>query len=406
MSLFKYVARDRSGKSIEQTMEAGSKEEIIKSLRSKDLFAVSVEQVVEQKPKNKTSQKRHFHRNIRSADLIMFAVELSTLLNSGVTIIKSLYILSKQIESRILLDAVEAIIKDIEAGGTFHNALKKHEKIFSSFWIHTVQTGEASGHLPLSLEQLAKYLEEADALRKKIVSAMIYPIILVCLATGAIAVFLIKIIPIFADIFKGFDVELPLLTQVVIASSNLFRRYFLVMLGSFVTVFFILRKYISTETGRIRFDRVKLSLPVFGSLLKEVAIERFASGLSTLIKSGVPVLHALEISEKTADNKIMQISLKEVTTSVREGKSMSQTMEEHELFSPLVVQMIGVGEEIGELGKMLDKISRFSKDRVDTFVARLTAMFEPIALVVIGIVVGVLVMAMFLPIFSLSSAIR
>jgi len=406
MPFFKYIARDRSGKSIEEVREAPSKEDIIRFLQSKDLFTVSIEKAPEAKPKKKAPQKRRFHRRVKPNDLIMFAVQLSTLLSAGVTLIKSLYILSKQVESRSLLTAIEAIIKDVEAGGTFHSALERHDKIFSPFWIHLVQTGEASGHLPLSLEQLAGYLEEAAALRKKIISAMVYPIILVCMALGAISVFLIKIIPIFSDIFKGFDVQLPLLTRIVITLSDFFRRYFLVITGGFAGAFFILKKYASTKMGMVHFDRFKLNLPVFGALLKEIAIERFASGLATLIKSGVPVLHALEIAEKTADNKIMQLSLRDVAASVKAGRSIAQTMEQDELFSPLVVQMIGVGEEIGELGKMLDRISMFYKERVDMFVTRLTTMFEPIALIVIGAIVGVLVIAMFLPIFSLSSAIR
>ena len=406
MPFFKYTARDRSGKSIEEVKEATSKEDVIKFLQSKDLFLVSIGEAITTKSKKKTSQKRHFHRSVKSTDLIMFAVQLSTLLSAGVTLIKSLYILSKQVESRNLLTAIEVMIKDIEAGGTFHSALEKHNKIFSPFWGHLVKTGEASGHLPLSLEQLAKYLGEAAALRKKILSAMIYPIILTFMATGAIAVFLIKIIPIFADIFKGFDVQLPLLTRIVIALSDFFKKYFLIIIGSFTGIFFILKKYVSTKRGMVHFDRFKLNLPVIGALVREITIERFASGLGTLIKSGVPILNALEITEKTTENKIMQMSLMDVTISVKEGKSMAQTMEEDELFSPLVVQMIGVGEEIGDLGNMLDRISIFYKERVDTFVSRLTAMFEPIALIVIGAIVGVLVIAMFLPIFGLSSAIQ
>ncbi|MBU3911932.1 MAG: type II secretion system F family protein [Candidatus Omnitrophica bacterium] len=404
MPFFKYVARDKSGKMIDDVIESVSQEDLANSLQSRNLFIVSIGPVSQVKKVKK--MQRRYHRGVKNFDLIMFSKELATLLGAGVTLIKSLDILCKQIESQTLLQAVEQVKKDVEGGYTFQNALKKHGKIFSDFWIHLIETGEASGHLPQSLEQLAGYLEEAAELKKKITSAMVYPIILMCVAAGAITIFLLKIIPIFSEMFKGFNVELPLLTRIIIAMSDIVRKYFLIVAGAGVVLFFAVRKYISTEAGRFQFDGLKLKLPVVGSLVQEIATERFASGLSTLLKSGVPILHALEIAEKTAGNKIMEKELRNVKTAVRDGKSMAQVMQDSALFAPLVVQMIGVGEEIGELGKMLERISVFYKERVNTFVSRLTAMFEPMVLVFMGVVVGVLVVAMFMPIFSISSAIK
>jgi len=404
MPFFKYVARDRSGKSIEETVEAISQEVLISQLQTRELFVVTIGPASE--AKRVTKSRRRYHRGVKINDLIMFSRELSTLLGAGVTLIKSLDILCKQIESQTLLRAVEQIKKDVEGGYTFQNALKKHSKIFSDFWIHLIETGEASGHLPVSLDQLAGYLEESAAVRKKIVSAMVYPIILICVAIGAIAIFLLKIIPIFSEIFKGFNVELPLLTQMVINVSDTIRKYFLIVIGIITALFFIIKRYISTEAGRWQFDSLKFKLPMIGPLMQEISTERFASGLGTLLKSGVPILHALEIAEKTSGNKVMEKALREVKASVRDGKGMAQTMEESALFSPLVVQMKGVGEEIGELGKMLDRIAVFYKERVDTFITRLTTMFEPLVLVFMGVVVGILVIAMFMPIFSISSAVK
>jgi len=404
MPFFRYVVRDKSGKLNDETVEAVSQEDLINSLQARGLFVISLGPAIQAK-KAKKAQRR-YHRGVKTFDLIMFSRELSTLLNAGVTLIKSLDILCKQIESQTLLRSVEQIKKDIEGGYTFQNALRKHGKIFSEFWIHMVETGEASGHLPLSLDQLAGYLEEAAILRKKVVSAMVYPMVLVCVAIGAITVFLVKIIPVFTEIFKGFNVELPLLTRVVISISNVIRRYFLIVIGSGVASFIAFKKYVSTEIGKWQYDSIKFKLPLLGPLLQEVCTERFASGLSTLIKSGVPTLHALEIAEKTAGNKVMEKELRELKVAVRDGKGIAQTMQDSTLFTPLVVQMIGVGEEIGELGKMLDRISAFYKERVDTFVSRLTAMFEPIVLIFMGVVVGVLVVAMFMPIFGISSAIK
>jgi len=401
---FRYVARDREGKLIDEVIEAVSQEDLVNSLQSRGLYIVSIGPAHQVK-KVKRVQRR-YHRGIKDFDLIMFARELATLLSSGVTLIKSLDILCKQIESQTLLRAVEQIKKDVEGGFTFQNALKKHGKIFSEFWVHMIETGEASGHLSLSFEQLATYLEESAALKKKIVSAMIYPLILISVAIAAIAVFLIKIIPVFSEIFAGFNVELPLLTKSIIILSNIVRKYFLIVIGTFVVLIVAGKKYVATEAGRWQFDTFKFKLPMIGLVMQEISTERFATGLSTLIKSGVPILHALDIAEKTAGNKVMEKELGEIKKAVRDGKGIAQTMQNSNLFAPLVVQMIGVGEEIGELGKMLERIGIFYKERVDTFVTRLTTMFEPLILIFMGVVVGVLVVAMFMPIFSISNAIR
>ncbi|MDP2910732.1 MAG: type II secretion system F family protein [Candidatus Omnitrophota bacterium] len=404
MPFFRYVARDRAGKLIDEITEIASEEDLVNGLQAKGLLIISVGLAPEVKSKKRMA--RRYHSGVKPQDLIMFSRELATLLGSGVTLIKSLDILCKQIESQTLLKAVEQIKKDVEGGYTFQNALKKHDKIFSTFWINLVETGEASGHLPTSLDQVAIYLEESAELKRKIISALVYPMVLVGVAMAAIAIFLLKIVPIFADIFKGFDTKLPVLTQAVVAASGIVRKYFLIVFGVVVALIFLIRKYISTESGRWKFDELTLKLPIIGPLMHEIATERFASGLGTLIKSGVPILHALEISEKTAGNKVIEKALRDVKIAVKEGKGMAQVMQDTNLFSPLVVQMVSVGEEIGELGKMLDRIAIFYKERVNTFITRLTTMFEPLVLVFMGIVVGILVVAMFMPIFNISSAIK
>ena len=405
MPFFRYVARDKAGKLIDEITETKNEEELVNGLQAKGLLVISVGPAPEVKSKKK-ADSRKFHKAVKSHDLIMFSRELATLLGAGVTLIKSLEILCKQIESRVLLIAVEQIKKDIEGGYTFQNALKKHDKIFSTFWINLVETGEASGHLPLSLDQVAVYLEENAELKRKVVSALMYPIVLVCVATGAIAIFLLKIIPIFSEIFKGFNVELPALTQMVIGMSNILRKYFFIAIGCIIGLVFIFKKYTSTEKGKWQLDQLMLNIPVVGQLVQGIATERFASGLGTLIKSGVPILHALEIAEKTAGNKVMEKELRDLRIAVKEGKGMGMTMQNSTLFSPLVIQMISVGEEIGELGKMLDRVSIFYKEKVNTFIARFTTLFEPIILVFMGVIVGVLVVAMFMPIFNLSSAVK
>ncbi|MFH1479615.1 MAG: type II secretion system F family protein [Candidatus Omnitrophota bacterium] len=404
MPYFRYVARDKTGILKDEVMEAMSKEDLINTLQASGLYIVSVGAVSDTKRKKET--KVQYHRGVNNSDLIMFARELAILLGSGVTLIKSLEVLSKQIQSVPLFKAVEKIKKDIEGGYTFQNALRKHKRIFSDFWVNLVETGEASGHLPLSLDRLSGYLESSEELRKKIVSALVYPTLLVSVSLAALAVFFLKVIPIFTEIFHGFNVDLPLLTRMIIMMSEIVRKFFFLVIVAGIVGGFIIKKYISTEIGRYQFDLFKLKMPMIGVLTQEIATERFTSGLATLLKSGVPILHALEISEKIVSNKVMERELRVVKTAVRDGKAMYEIMQEIEVFSPLVVQMIGVGEEIGELGEMLDKISSFYKERITTFVARFTTLFEPIVLISMGFVVGVLVISMFMPIFSISTAVR
>ena len=273
MPFFKYIARDKTGKIIEEVIESVSQDDLLNSLQARGLYVVSMGLAPEVK-KIKRALRR-YHTKVTNADLIMFSSELATLLSSGVTLIKSLDILCKQIESKTLLRVVEQVKKDVEGGYTFQNALKKHQKVFSYFWINLVETGEASGHLPSALEQLAGYLEQSEALRKKITSAMIYPMILVFVATSAIAIFLLKIIPVFEEIFKGFGVDLPVLTQVVVNISWILRKYFLIIIGSLVVAIVGIKKYISTEKGRWQFDAFLFKVPVLGQVMQEISTERF-----------------------------------------------------------------------------------------------------------------------------------
>ncbi|MCD6574239.1 type II secretion system F family protein, partial [Candidatus Aerophobetes bacterium] len=331
-----------------------------------------------------------------------FSRQLSTLLNAGIPLLRSLDILSKQVESKKLYNALEAIKGDIEGGLTFHDALAKHRRIFSDFWINLVETGEASGQLASVLEQVANYIEASGALQRKIKSAMVYPIIISIVAVIAVLVFLLKIIPTFAEIFKGFNIELPLLTKMVMTASDILRHYFLMVAGGTVVFVIGFKKYIQTEKGRRQFDAFKLNLPLVGSLFKEIAVSRFTSGLSTLIRSGVPLLHCLKIVSRTSGNKLFEEAIIKVREAVQEGKTMAKPLEESGLFPPMVSQMVTVGEESGELSEMLQKISDFYEERVTASVNRLTAAFEPMMLVLMGAVVGTLIVSMYLPIFKMT----
>ncbi|MCK4859416.1 MAG: type II secretion system F family protein [Candidatus Omnitrophica bacterium] len=401
MLKFNYTARKKNGELIHGVMDAISEDEVVNRLQGQDLLVTSVS-FLSGKDIGKKRRGRKFHAGVKTDDLVLFSRQLSTLLNAGVPLLRSLDILSKQVESKKLYDALQVIKADIEGGFTFHDALKKHSKIFSDFWINLAETGEASGQLSSVLEQVANYIEAKGSLQRKIKSAMLYPVIISIVAAVAVLVFLLKIIPTFADIFQGFNIELPLLTRMVMKASDIFRYYFVIVIGIVIAAVIFFKKWAQTNFGKQRLDAFKLSLPLIGPLLQEISVSRFASALSTLIKSGVPILHCLSIVSTISGNKLFEDAITKVREKVQEGGTMAGPLEESDLFPPMVSQMITVGEESGELGDMLEKISDFYEERVTSTVGRLTAAFEPIMLVLMGGVVGVLIVSMYLPIFKLT----
>lgn len=405
MPLYEYSAQDRSGRIERGSQEALNPDELISSLQRQGYLVLSVTQKRTDTETMATPASRRHHR-VKSDDLVMFARQLAILLESGVTLLKSLEILGKQVESTRLMTALEQIKRDIQAGSTFKTALAAHPQIFSPFWVNLVESGETSGHLPLALNQIAGYLEATASFQRKVVTALVYPSVLIVVAVSAILIFVTRIVPIFAGIFEGFGAELPFLTQVVISASAAVRRvFFLACIGCGVLVY-LARRYQETEAGRLFFDTWKLRLPLFGPIFRMSAIQRFSRGLGTLLESGVPILNALDITGRSISNKVIEGQLQIVKDSVRRGEPMAAPMEKSGVFPPMVVQMIMVGEEVGELAKMLRRIGDFYDERLDTYVTRLTTLFEPAVLIVMGGVVGIIVVAMFLPIFNLSQVVK
>ncbi|MFN7170086.1 MAG: type II secretion system F family protein [Candidatus Omnitrophota bacterium] len=407
MPLFIYTARTKEGRIETGSLEAKDQDSLLALLQERGLLVTSLVQASrEEIISRRIGKKRHYHYGVRLDDLILLARQLATLLDAGVPLLRSLSVVSDQIESHTLDKVLYLVRKDVEGGKALSEALKRHPKVFSSFWINLVQTGEASGQLPFVFDQIAKYLEEAGALRRKIISALVYPAILTFVAIATLAIFIGRIVPIFERIFNEFQVELPLLTLLIIKISSLLRRYFLLEISGIMAIIFIIRKFSQKEKGRWLIDRWKLKLPLFGNLFLMVALERFSSAFSVLIKSGVPILYALEIVQKAAGNKLIESALERVKDAVRAGQSMSRPMAESEVFPPIVIEMVEVGEEAGEVANMLYRLGLFYKERIDAFVARFTAAFEPVVLIFMGMVVGTIVIAMFLPIFGLASAIK
>ena len=281
--------------------------------------------------------------------------------------------------------------------------MAKHKKIFSSLFISMVKAGEASGMLDEILDRLASYMEKTSSLQKKIKSALIYPAVVSSMAIGITLLLLLKVIPVFKNIFSGFGAELPKPTLFLIAISDGLQKYFLYIVISMIVTAFFLMRYIKTAKGALQYDSLLLKLPVFGILFKKVAISKFTRTLSTLIKSGVPILSSLEIVGKTAGNKAVEAAVETVRNNVREGESVAEPLAKSKIFPPMVVRMVSVGEQSGELEKMLSKIADFYDDQVDASVSGLTSLIEPLIIAFLGLVIGSIVICMFLPIFKITS---
>jgi type II secretory pathway component PulF len=265
-----------------------------------------------------------------------------------------------------------------------------------------VESGEASGSLAVVLNRLAAYLERNASFKRKIISAVIYPVILLIAGTGALLFLTIKIIPTFAQLFEGFKMQLPFLTRVLIKVSFFVRTYFLILVGLVLMGVFSFKRYISTPNGRRQFEKLEFNLPIFGDFFRVLIIERFSSEMSTLLESGVPILYSLEIAEHSVDNLIMADIVRRIKEDVREGKSLSRALEKYGFFDPMVVQMVNIGEEIGELSNMFKRLNLFYQEYVETFLTRFTSLFEPIMLLFMAVVIGIMVIGMFLPIFQIA----
>jgi type IV pilus assembly protein PilC len=409
MPKYIYVARNKAGTKVNGVEEGVSQDEVINRLQSKDLLVVKIateeSKDIPVPPGSQSVYKAKFvpkHNRISSQDLTLFCRQLATLLGAGVTILKSLDIISNQVSSKRLHRVIKDLEKNMEAGLSFHEAMAKYSDIFSEFWIHLVESGEASGNLAVVLSRLAAYLERYGAFKKKIISALIYPAILFLAGISALLFMTIKIIPTFANIFSGFNIKLPFLTVLLVETSKFIRGYALYIIVALAAGFFFFRKYISTKEGRKNFEGFLLKLPIFGEFFRILTIERFTSEMSTLVESGVPILYSLEISERSVDNLVLGEIIRNIKDDVRVGKPLGQALDKSNFFDPMAVQMINIGEEIGELSNMFKRLDVFYQEYLETFLTRFVSMFEPIMLVFIGAVIGIMVIGMFLPIFEIS----
>jgi type IV pilus assembly protein PilC len=399
MNTYRYTSKDKNSHTVTGIMDAASETEVAEILHNKNLVVVSVEQV-EKKTLKAGSRK------IKLDDMVIFTRQLATMIDSGVPLVQSLGILGEQIENKGLKDIVITLRQDIEAGMSFYDALAKHPAVFSELFINMTKAGEASGALSEVLDRLATHLEKTAALSRKISAALVYPAILIGMAVLITAGLLLKVVPIFKEIFASFGGQLPLPTRILIGASNILSHYFLVIVGLLILISFLFKKYINTKKGRYNFDYQKLKMPVIGGLFHKVALAKFSRTFATLVKSGVSILNALDIVGKTSGNKVIEEAVLECRSAVRDGEAISRQLSKSKIFPPMACRMIGVGEQTGQLEKMLSKIADFYDEQVDAAVTGLTSMIEPIVIALMGIIIGSIVISLFLPIFKITELIN
>ncbi len=383
-------------------MSAASKEEVIFALKQKNIVPTLV------KPKEKKALfAGGLAAKVKDKDIVVFTRQFATMIDAGLPLVQALSILSTQVENKTLAKNLAIVKNDVEAGSTYADALRKHPKIFSELYINMVAAGEAGGILDTILNRLATYIEKTMKLKKKVKGAMIYPLVVTSIAVLVIAVIMIFVVPTFSKMFSQLGGTLPVPTKIVLLTSNFLAGLggliLLILIVALIVAFIQLRR---TENGKKVTDSIFLKLPIVGILLRKVAIAKFTRTLGTLISSGVPILDGLEITAKTAGNKVIEYAIMEVRQAVSEGKTLAEPLMKAKTFPPMVTHMISVGESTGALDTMLGKIADFYDDEVDNSVSNLTAMLEPMLMVFLGGSVGFIVVAMYLPIFKLITLIE
>lgn len=403
MATFAYVGRSKSGSVKKGELVAKSRDEAVEQLRKQSVVVTSLEEKAA-----KEGFKFSLGTGMTDKDLVVFTRQFGTMINAGLPLIQCLEILSTQSENAALRKAVGEIKGHVEGGSTFSDALRRHPKIFDDLYVNMVHAGEVGGLLDTILNRLSKHIEKAMKLKSQIKSAMVYPAAIVGIATIVITVLMIWVIPVFEKMFKemsGGKMALPGPTQLVIDMSNFVQGSWYLILGAVVGIVVGIKKYYATPQGRLAIDKLLLKLPVFGDLIRKASVAKFTRTLGTLLASGVPLLEALTICAKTSGNKVVEGALLDAKVSISGGKTISEPLAKSGTFPKMVTHMIAVGESTGALDSMLGKIADFYEEEVDQAVTNLTALLEPMMMVFLGVTVGFIVVAMYLPIFTMASAI-
>lgn len=360
---------------------------------------------IREKPKDLLENIKFFRPKVKGKDVVVFTRQLSTMIDAGLPLVQCLQILARQQDNPTFKEMLTAIQADVETGTTLADSMRKHPKVYDSLYCNMIEAGELGGILDTILQRLATFKEKAMALQKRIKGAMTYPAICLGICILVLAIILIFVVPVFDKMFKDFGSTLPAPTQMVVNLSNAVKSYWWAIFGIVLLFIWIFKKYYNTERGRLQVDHMLLWSPVIGDLVRKVAVSKFTRTLSTMLQSGVPILDALGVVARTAGNKVIERAIVRVSAAIAEGRPIAEPLEESQVFPPMVVQMINVGESVGALDTMLEKVADFYDAEVDQAVDNLTAMIEPFMMVFLGGVIGGLVVAMYLPIFQIASVV-
>src|SRR6266540_1363285 len=397
MPTFTYTARAFNGDLRTATMDAPSRDDAITQLRRQRMSVVKIDE---------ESKKKIGRGSIKMRDIVIFTRQFSTMINAGLPLVQALTILADQTDNKALSEVTRKVVFDVESGHTVADALSKHPKAFTGLYVNMVSAGEAGGILDTILMRLATFLEKNDKLVRKVKGAMIYPSVIMSVAAIAVVTLLLFVIPVFESMFASAGQALPLPTRIVIGASKALKAYWYIILAIGIAGFYAFKKYYASPNGKLAVDRMMLRFPVLGDVLRKSAVSRFTRTLGTLISSGVSILEGLEITAKTAGNRVIQDAIMESRSSIAGGETIAGPLQKSKVFPPMVISMISVGEQTGGLDEMLTKIADFYDDEVDAAVSNLLSLLEPIMIVVLGVIVGGMVVAMYLPIFDMVNAVQ
>lgn len=403
---YAYKVRDRSGKLLEGKLEADSQPLVLSKLRSMGYIPVSIEREGEKATLKKEIKIPGFGNKVKTGEVAIFARQFATMINAGLTLLKSLAILEDQTENKAFAKIIGDVRKDIETGLSTSAAMTKHPKVFSQLFIAMVKSGETGGNLDEVLMRLATTMEKQVELKRKVKSAMTYPAVVGVLILLIFTAMLLFIVPVFKGMYADLGGTLPLPTRFLLKISEIVRKLWFLVVAVQVGTVFAFKRWIATEKGRAGWDSIKLRLPIAGKLIRKTAIARFTRTLSGMLRSGVPILEALDITSQTAGNEVVASAIREASNSVRNGEPLSKPLLAAPVIPPMVVQMMAVGEETGALDEMLEKIAEFYDAEVEATVEALTSLIEPLLIVFMGLVVGSMVVALYMPMFQIVSLVK
>ncbi len=403
---FKYSARSQGGRNVSGTIEAATEAEVIAELRKKGLVPMEIKPAGGGLSFNislggKKGGGGAAKAGAKKGEVVLFTRQLSTMLSSGIPLLEALEVLGEQAESPQFRACLQQVTEDIRGGADLSMGLSRHPKVFSDIYVSMIKAGEMSGQLDIILQRLAEYQEAAQKLKGEIKSAMTYPVVSLVLVFGIAGFLMVGIVPQFRPVFDSLDIDLPGITQAILNVSDFCKESWHIILGGIFAFFAGITLFKKTPKGRYLFDKMMLRMPIFGPLFRKVSISRFARTFSTLVKSGVPILGAMEIVSETTGNMVLSQAIDQAKESVKEGDTLAEPLARSQVFPPMVTKMIGIGERSGSLENLLEKISEFYDEQVSQEVKGLTSLIEPIMIGIMGVIVGGIVLAIFLPIFKL-----